>query len=191
MTLRGCAAAALLLPALAARADGALAVGDPAPSFTLPVYDADVAGAAVVSLDSLVGVDSEDPGARAVLLSFFATFCEPCQREIPTLVELDQELRPRGLRVLLVSIDRDEGAAAKIAALVKREGIRFPVLRDRFDFLARRYLGEKAPLPSVFLVGRDGAILEMHRGYGQDGRSFLREASLAALAAAAKPPAAR
>ncbi|MHB1845902.1 MAG: TlpA family protein disulfide reductase [Deltaproteobacteria bacterium] len=177
-----------LLFATPALAEDDLKVGDSAPSFTLPVYNPDAVGAGAVSLDSYVGADADDPGAKLVLLSFFATFCAPCQREIPTLVALEKELRPKGLRVLLVSIDRDDAAAGKIAALAKQDGIRFPILRDRFDFLARRYLGEKAPLPSVFLVGRDGQIREMHRGYGADGQSFLRKAVLAALTPAAAGP---
>jgi alkyl hydroperoxide reductase subunit AhpC len=92
---------------------------------------------------------------------------------MPFLQELQDTYGDRGLRVLMVSIDREDGAEAKIAELVHRNHVTFPILRDRFNFLARRYLGEKAPLPSVFLIGRDGTVKGMNRGYGTDGSAFL------------------
>jgi len=49
----------------------------------------------------------------------------------------------------------------------------FPVLSDRFNFLAKRYLGDEAPLPSVFLVARDGTVLRIERGYAKDASAFL------------------
>ena len=182
------AAAALgLLLAASAMADEDLHVGDPAPLFTLPAYNPAPGGPAVVSLDSYVGPDADDKGTKAVLLSFFATFCAPCKREMPYLETLAEQYRAAGLRVLMISIDRDDAAAAKIAALVAQNHVGFPVLKDRFNFLARRYLGAQAPLPSLFLVGRDGTIRQMHRGYGKDASTFLQEQVRAALGLAPQP----
>ncbi len=174
-------ALALCLAATAA-ADEDLKVGDPAPSFTLPVYNRMPDGPTVVSLDSYVGDDADDKGAKVVLLSFFATFCAPCKREMPYLETLWEKYRAAGLRVLVVSIDRDDAAAApKIAALAAQDHVTFPILSDRFDLLARRYLGAQAPLPSLFLIARDGTIREVHRGYGKDASAFLLEQVQAAL----------
>ena len=156
-----------------AAAEDEIGVGLPAPTFTLRALNPDVAGAATVSLDRLVGPDSEDPGARLVLLSFFASWCEPCQRELPFLVQLDGMYRDRGLRVLSVSIDQEPPAIEKARAQVTAAGARHPVLSDRFNFLARRYLGEKAPLPSVFLIDRAGNVTRIERGYAKDAPAFL------------------
>ncbi len=150
-----------------------LQVGQPAPAFTLPLYNAEAQHRATVSLESFVGPEAEEPGVKLVVLSFFATFCEPCKREMPSLEQLQGTYGDRGLRVLLVSIDRDEGAESKIAELVQKNHVTFPILKDRFNFLARRYLGEKAPLPSVFFIGKDGTIKAMNRGYGKDGSAYL------------------
>ncbi len=171
-----------------ARAEGAgdeIKVGDPAPSFTLPLYNAEAQQRAMYSLDSVVGPDAEDPSVKAVLLSFFATFCAPCKREMPYLEKLQEEFHDQGLRVVMISIDRDEEAGPKIAALAKQNKIGFPILKDRFNFLARRYLGETAPLPSVFIVGRDGVVRELSRGYGKDASTFLRASVQKALGLAA------
>ncbi|MHB8418215.1 MAG: TlpA disulfide reductase family protein [Myxococcales bacterium] len=163
----------LLCSALPASAEDDLKVGDPAPSFTLPVYNAPPGGPTTASLDGYVGPDADDKGAVAVVLSFFATFCAPCKREMPYLERLQETYRGAGLRVLMVSIDRDPAAAGAIAELVKQNHVTFPILKDRFNFLARRYLGEQAPLPSLFIIGKDGAIRLMSRGYGKDASTFL------------------
>jgi thiol-disulfide isomerase/thioredoxin len=169
-------AAAALLFALPAAADEEVAVGSPAPAFSLRTLNPQAAGADRISLDRFAGEAPEDPGAKAVLISFFASWCEPCRLELPVLVRLDRAYRARGLRVLVVDVDTDDagiGAARKLAAAEKAA---FPVLTDRFNLVARRYLGEKAPLPALFLVRRDGRIALMDVGYADDSPAALRAA---------------
>ena len=48
------------------------------------------------------------PGARAVLVNVWATWCAPCRAEFPDLMRVERELRGEGLRVVLVSADFDE-----------------------------------------------------------------------------------
>src|SRR5512142_122821 len=113
MTLRPLAlAVALLSPAGRAVAeDGDLAEeireGLPAPSFSLRTLNPEASGETWVALDRFVGEDPDDP-ARVVVISFFASWCEPCKRELPFLAQLDRMYRERGLRVLAVNIDREE-----------------------------------------------------------------------------------
>ncbi len=171
-------------PALAQTED--LKIGDAAPTFTLPLYNPTADGPTTASLDTYLGADADDKGAKAVVLSFFATYCAPCKREMPYLEQLSRMYKDAGLRVLMISIDRDDAAAAKIADLVKLNHITFPILKDRFNFLARRYLGAQAPLPSLFIVGRDGNIRTMNRGYGKDASTFLLAQVQQALGLAAK-----
>lgn len=163
---------ALLLPALPS-ADEEIAVGLPAPSFTLRAMNPEASGLAVVALDRYVGPEAEDAQARVVLLSFFASWCEPCKKEMPYLQQLHEMYRDQGLRVLSVSIDREDPGISRARQIAAGAKVTFPVLSDRFNFLARRYLGEQSPLPSVFLVGRDGNILRIERGYGKDASTFL------------------
>jgi cytochrome c biogenesis protein CcmG, thiol:disulfide interchange protein DsbE len=166
-------ATAALLAAAPAAAEEEVGVGLPAPSFSLPILNPEVAGASWVALDRFVGEEPEDPAAKAVLISFFASWCEPCKREMPLLVRLDRLYRDRGLRVLAVDIDRDEAGIEAAKKLVAAAKATYPVLSDRFNFLARRYLGEQAPLPSVFIVRRDGTIARIERGYAKDASAFL------------------
>ncbi len=179
------AVAACLCLALAPAAAGEeeIGVGLPAPLFSLKTLNPEIVGTPFVALDDYVGQGAEDPDAKAVLVSFFASWCEPCKRELPFFVELDRAYRAKGLRVLSVDVDRDDDgieAAKRMAAQAK---VVHPVLSDRFRFLSRRYLGdgERAPIPSLFLVRRDGIVLLVERGYFRDPATFLPAEIRAAL----------
>jgi thiol-disulfide isomerase/thioredoxin len=172
-------ALAAALPASALEDE--VAEGLPAPSFSLRTLNPEVAGTSWIALDHLVGADAEDAGAKVVLISFFASWCEPCKREMPFLVQLDRMYRDRGLRVLSVDIDREEAGVEAAKRMAAQARVAHPVLSDRFNFLARRYLGDKAPLPSVFLVRRDGTIARIERGYTKDASRFLLAEVQAAL----------
>jgi thiol-disulfide isomerase/thioredoxin len=190
--------AALLAPPAPVRADdpGAEgadadlpAEGQPAPRFQLRPLDPSSGRVDWVSLDRFAGEEPEDEGSRVVLLSFFASWCGPCRKEMPFLEALHQSYRDRGLRVISVNIDREEPGLSEARKLVKSARVSFPVLTDRFNLLARRYLGERSPLPSVFLIRRDGTIARIERGYGKDAKSFLisEVRSALGLAQAAAP----
>jgi thiol-disulfide isomerase/thioredoxin len=171
--MRSLLLAAALAAALPAAAEEEVGVGLPAPSFSLRALNPEVAGTGWIALDRYVGEGAEDPAARVVLLSFFASWCEPCRREMPFLVELDRAYREHGLRILAVDLDKEEAGIEAARKLLAANGVRYPVLSDRFNLLARRYLGDQAPLPSVFLVRRDGLVSRIERGYAKDSPAFL------------------
>jgi thiol-disulfide isomerase/thioredoxin len=166
-------AALVLLAALPAAAEEEIGEGLPAPSFSLRTMNPEVAGTGWIALDRFVGDEPEDPAAKVVLISFFASWCEPCKREMPFLVQLDRMYRDQGLRVLGIAIDKEEAGIEAAKNLIQSAKVTYPVLSDRFNFLARRYLGDKAPLPSVFIVRRDGTIAKIERGYAKDASAFL------------------
>jgi thiol-disulfide isomerase/thioredoxin len=185
--MANCLVVLLSMVGLGEEVEPTLQLGQAAPTFTLPLYNAEAQHRATMSLEDLVGPEASEPGVKLVVLSFFATFCEPCKKEMPFLQHLQDSYGDRGLRVLLVSIDRDDDAQAKIAELLRKNHVTLPVLRDRYNFLARRYLGEKAPLPSVFLIGKDGMVCGMNRGYGKEGSDYLLAEVQKGIGSAAGP----
>jgi peroxiredoxin len=156
--------------------------GDAAPAFTAAVHDPGEAGLTSLSLRSLVGSEARSP-AKAVLLSFFATWCQPCKQELPLLQRLSTEYRSRGLRVVSVAIDQDEAARPAIHALVAQHRLTFPIVNDRSNLIARQYLGERNPLPSLFIIKADGTIGLVKQGYPNDAAGFLEAEVEKALAA--------
>jgi thiol-disulfide isomerase/thioredoxin len=173
--------AAMALAAPAAAQDEEAVVGAPAPGFSLKVLNPEASGVSWLSIRSLAGDEPEDDDSRVVLISFFASWCAPCKKELPLLVELDTRYRSLGLRVVGISIDKEEPGIGEARKMVADHRARYPVLSDRFNLVARRYLGSQSPLPSVFLVGRDGNILAVERGYTKDASAFLRAKVEAAL----------
>lgn len=153
----------------------ALKPGDAAPAFTAAVDNPGEVGLSSLSLRSLVGSEARSP-ARAVLLSFFASWCQPCKRDLPLLQRLSTEYRTKGLRVVSVAIDPDEAA-------VRGLGLTFPIVDDRAHLIAREYLGERNVLPSLFIIKRDGTIALVKQGYADDPAQFLEAEVEKALAA--------
>ena len=176
------AALAAVCVASPAWADDELAAqGKAAPMFRLPVYNGKALGASVVGLDKYVGPDATDKDSKVVLLSFMASFCAPCKKELPYLQTLHDKYGPKGLRVVLVSIDTEAPGQKIIEELIEKNKITFPVLRDRTNLVARRWLGTKSPLPSVFLVKTDGTVTSVHRGYTEEASVILEKEVKAAL----------
>jgi thiol-disulfide isomerase/thioredoxin len=153
--------------------DDLAAENRPAPMFRLPVYNAKEVGAPMVGLDKFVGADSTDKGTKTVLLSFMASFCGPCKKEMPFLQTLHERYAPHGLRVVMVSIDTEPEGQKIIDELIATNKVTFPVLKDRFNLVARRWLGSQSPLPSVFMIRPDGVVASVHRGYSQEASQLL------------------
>lgn len=65
------------------------------------------------------------PGAAAVLVNVWATWCEPCREEMPGLVRFFQKNRGRGLRLVLISAD-PRAQRARVAAFLRRHGVDVP-----------------------------------------------------------------
>lgn len=185
--LRPVVTACLLLLAPASLAQEELATVDkPAPSFRLPLYNAAAMGEPtlrMLGVDRYTGPDAPDKKTKLVVVSFMASFCGPCKKEMPYLQALHEKYREQGLRVMMVAIDREEEGQQKVAELLTTHKVTFPVLKDRFNIVARRWLGNQSPLPSLFMLRPDGTVKTVHRGYSDDASVLLEKEISAALAA--------
>ncbi len=168
-------AVAVALLSTAAFADDELAAKDKAaPMFRLPVYNPkSVAPDTFVGLDRFVGSDAKDKKTKVVLLSFMASFCGPCKKEMPYLQQLHTKYADQGLRVMMVSIDAEEPGQKIVSELIEKNAVTFPVLKDRFNLVARRWLGTQFPLPSVFMIRPDGTVSAVHRGYNDEASAIM------------------
>jgi len=117
-----------------------------APDFTLPALDG-----GTVRLSDLSG--------RVVVLNFWATWCGPCVKEMPTLEHLETQLGDKGLSVLAVSLDM--GDPKRVETFVKGYGWRLAVLLDPLAQVGDQYAIRV--MPTTYVIGPDGNIL---------GRSF-------------------
>lgn len=140
-------------------------VGEQVKHFTLKVVNADDVGRAYVGIDEYVGDNPKEP-KQAALLSFFATYCEPCKREMPYLAALYDLYKDKGLVILSISIDKDPEPINEVGELAKKHNVKYPVLSDRFNIVAKRYFISK--LPCMYLVDGDGKVAMVKVGYDDD-----------------------
>ena len=96
---------------------------------------------------------------KVVLLDFWATWCAPCQAEMPVFAAWQQQYAPLGFQVIGISMDDDAAAARR---LVERLKLNYPsALGDAL--LATRY-GGVLGLPLTFLIDRDGVVRARFQG---------------------------
>jgi peroxiredoxin len=118
-----------------------LEAGSPAPDFSLPR----LSEGEPVSLATLRG--------RVVLVNFWATWCKPCEDEMPAMESLYRALRGEGFELLAVSVDAGD---AEVEAFRDRLGISFPILRDPDRRVATRY--QSLRFPESWLIRADGVV---------------------------------
>lgn len=94
-----------------------------------------------------------DERGRPVLLNFWASWCEPCQAEMPSLERLAQSQREAGLRVVAVNFREGEAAVKRFLAKVP---LQLPVVRDADGAAARAF--DIHIFPSTVAIDRQGRV---------------------------------
>ena len=97
--------------------------------------------------------DLADYRGKVVLVNFWATWCEPCREEMPSMERLKSSLAGQPFEVLGVNYAEPLSRIEKFTAAVP---LAFPLLRDRDGATAKAWRAKI--LPASFLVGRDGRI---------------------------------
>ncbi len=98
-----------------------------------------------------------DYRGKVVLVDVWATWCPPCRREIPEMVELQKEITKEKLDIVIIgmAIDKDPAVLPKF---IKANKINYPiVLRDNKVIAA---LGEMEYIPTKFVIDRAGIVRE-------------------------------
>ena len=94
-----------------------------------------------------------DYRGKVVVLNFWATWCPPCVEEMPSLVELQQRLKDKGVIVLAVSLDADEAAYHKF---LKDHGVNLITVRDP-DLKSSTLYGT-FKYPETYIIDRSGIL---------------------------------
>jgi thiol-disulfide isomerase/thioredoxin len=92
-----------------------------------------------------------DARGSPVLLNFWASWCEPCRSEMPSLELLQQRHQPQGLQILTVNYRETDAAVGRF---IESTGLGLPVLRDR-DGAAAKAFGVRI-FPTTVAVSRAG-----------------------------------
>lgn len=130
----------------------ALAANAQLPSVQLKTLDGKIVDTATLSNDG-----------KPFVISFFATWCKPCNRELRAINEVYSDWQDEtGMKLIAISIDEAQNVN-KVRPLVDTEGWEYQVLLDpNSEF--KQALGIQA-IPHVIIVDGQGNIVESHSGY--------------------------
>lgn len=98
-----------------------------------------------------------------LLVNFWATWCAPCLRELPVLIEAQQNYGPRGLQIIGLAVDAPSAAREEKGIL----GINYPIMVNSptaMLALAEKLGDHRRSLPYSVLVGPNGTIIARHSG---------------------------
>jgi thiol-disulfide isomerase/thioredoxin len=133
----------------ATNAGAPVAVDAPAPPLALP------------TLDGTQAVNLQELRDNVVLVNFWASWCEPCKREMPLLQQWHEQYRDAGLVVLGVdTLYQDDRAAAE--AFVQANNITYPILADEAGDTRQPWLLQG--LPRTYVIDRDGVVQALQLG---------------------------
>ncbi|MGM8214009.1 thiol-disulfide oxidoreductase ResA [Bacillaceae bacterium W0354] len=124
-----------------------IAEGDQAPDFMLE------------RLDNGETIQLHDLKGKGVMINFWATYCEPCKKEMPFMDELYKKYKDDGFEIIAVSVDKNE---LVIRNFFERLGLSFPIVHDKKGVVMEAY--NIVPLPTSYFINPDGTIDNVVKG---------------------------
>ena len=99
---------------------------------------------------------------KILVANFWATWCEPCRKEIPVLVKAQQEYAAKGVQLLGISID----TVANVQKFIPSFNINYPLVMGGLASMdvMRRLGNVSGGLPFTVLVGPGGRPIQRHLG---------------------------
>jgi peroxiredoxin len=122
------------------------AVGSRAPDFTLK---------------NLKGEDQSlsDSKGEGVILTFWATYCPPCEKEMPLLEKAFQKYKGKGIEILAVNTAEP---TVLVNQFISQKGLSFSILLDRDETVVHQYRVQN--LPITFFINSEGEIVNKVSG---------------------------
>lgn len=145
-------------------------VGGTPPAFTLP--------AATGGPSSGSFRMGDHTGTHPVVILFWATWCVPCQQELPFYQTLYTQYESQGLHVVAISMD-SSSTISRVGPAARRLGVTYDVVTD-LDTRVTSQLNPRRAAPFSIWVGRDGRITWEREGFAPSEQSTI-EAGIAAL----------
>ena len=138
--------------------------------FLKQVKRADAPGVMLKTLDGQNHSLAQHAG-KLVLVNFWATWCQPCIREMPSMERLYAKYKPSGLEIVAISLD--QGNEDDVREFVAKLKLTFPIVLDPEHKAKALY--KVRGLPTTYLLDRQGQVA----GYGVGPREWDSEAAFA------------
>lgn len=124
------------------------------------------------NLDNRMVSYQELKGEQFTVIDFWATWCKPCVKSIPKLVEISDEFSSKGVQFIGISIDGPRNLA-KVKPFAKSLGVNYPILLDvNSEVMARLQV---RAVPTLLIVNNENEIVYFHEGYKSGEEEEIRE----------------
>lgn len=134
-------------------------LGKEAPTFSLPDMKQQY-----LALHDLCGPKLNKPWINktkyVVVLSFFATWCIPCMKEIPHLEKIKEKFTGQSVKFFLIDVGEEE---TKLQEFLEGNPVKLDILVDRYNKVAEKY--DALTLPRLYVIDREGIIRKEQKGF--------------------------
>jgi len=124
-------------------------VGDQAPNFELQQINKN---------NELESIRLSDLEGKGVMLNFWATYCKPCEKEMPYMEELYPQYKDKGIEIVAISLDANE---VVIHQFIEKYNLTFPIPHDNNQVKDLYKIG---PIPTTYFINPEGEIVEKIEG---------------------------
>ncbi len=101
---------------------------------------------------------------KAVIVTFWATWCRYCLKELPVLEAVQNKAGKDNMMV--IAVNTEDSRVFRKAARIMREGMHLELVSDA-DGKAQKAYGVNG-IPHMVIIGRDGKVMRVYRGYSED-----------------------
>jgi len=114
-----------------------------------------------------------DDKGKIVFINFWASWCAPCQIELPFLRQLAEDYKGRKVKVLAINVDENRQAARKLLKKLGLTNSRMEIVWDRKSKIVRTYNIDT--MPSSFILDSRGVIRYIHSGFHEHDPQAWRQ----------------
>ena len=100
---------------------------------------------------------------KVVIVSFWASWCGPCRKELPILASIAKTVGPDHLKVISINFHDEQKAFRAVSDALK--ALPITILRDANGKAARKF--QVKGIPRMVIIDRDGKVAADHTGYGE------------------------
>lgn len=121
-------------------------------------YETDPMPAPDLTLETLSGreINLAEQEGKVILVNFWATWCAPCRKEIPDLIDLHSEMEDDGLMVVGIAVDEEGESVVK--PFVEKQNVNYPIVIDTTRTIESHFEAMYG-LPTTYLINPDGQIV--------------------------------